>query len=283
MASDSEDEGGFLDRDLADNSKNSSTSYPVASASRCQVSKSLSSLASQHLNDMRITIRHSDEDECCADSGVTNHMFKDYSTFVSYHKCQNSEIRRLHRTPHPGLWYCQIQPNGKNNSGLLTDPMYSLCQHRYMEGCGFFSHYDSDAFLLFPNFTIKVDDTDDCLLYFKAIGNTPNTLPDYVEHRASADEDISDDTALSLIRQPIPDSTARSPLSSSFPPNPPTQKPTDSDMTPTTIPTELDLSPADIEKWTACPLSKRLLTALDKNLSNLPDIGHPTGLHTRTL
>ena len=105
MASDSEDEGGFLDRDLADNSKNSSTSYPVASASRCQVSKSLSSLASQHLNDMRIAIRHSDEDECCADSGVTNHMFKDYSTFVSYHKCHNKTAKLGNSTELPILGY----------------------------------------------------------------------------------------------------------------------------------------------------------------------------------
>lgn len=105
MASDSEDEGGFLDRDLADNSKNSSTSYPVASASRGQVSKSLSSLASQHLNDMRITIRHSDEDECCADSGVTNHMFKDYSTFVSYHKCHNKTAKLGNSTELPILGY----------------------------------------------------------------------------------------------------------------------------------------------------------------------------------
>jgi hypothetical protein len=81
-ASDSEDEGGFLDRDLEGKSNKSSTSYPIASAQRCHVSKYLSSLANRHLQKMRIALKNEDEAECCADSGATNHLFSDYDLRV---------------------------------------------------------------------------------------------------------------------------------------------------------------------------------------------------------
>ena len=130
---------------------------------------------------MRIALKQDDEAVCCADSGATNHMFSDYSTFISYHKCSNKTVKLGDSTELPILGYgtAKFSLNGKIimvRNALhvpgLTDSLYSLRQHRFMEGCGFFSHHDSGAFLLFPTFTIKVDDSVDCLLNFKAIGKT---------------------------------------------------------------------------------------------------------------
>ena len=66
MASDSDDERGFLDRDLEGKNNQSSNFYPVASARRCHVSKSLSSLAHRELHQMKLALRQEDEAECCA-------------------------------------------------------------------------------------------------------------------------------------------------------------------------------------------------------------------------
>jgi hypothetical protein len=115
MASDSDDEGGFLDRDLEGKTNYSSTFYPVASARRCHVLQSLSSLASSHLHKMRIALKQDDEAVCCADSGATNHMFSDYSTFISYHKCSNKTVKLGNSTELPILGYgtAKFSLNGK--------------------------------------------------------------------------------------------------------------------------------------------------------------------------
>jgi hypothetical protein len=91
------------------------TFYSVTSAHRCKISQSLSTLASQYLDKMRIAIRHSEEAECCAESGATNYMFKDYSTFVSYHKCTNKTVKLGDSTELPILGYgtAKFSLNGK--------------------------------------------------------------------------------------------------------------------------------------------------------------------------
>lgn len=248
---------------------------------------------------MRIAIRHSEEAECCAESGATNYMFKDYSTFVSYHKCTNKTVKLGDSTELPILGYgtAKFSLNGKiiavRNAlhvPRLTDPLYSLRQHRFMDSCGFFSHHDSGAFLLFPDFAIKVDDSVDCLLNFKPIGRAPNTPPDYVKPKLSGtstaarpahvvpdDDAISDDAALSLINYTVLDPKAKPQPSSAAPPLTSTQDNVPSDLTTgsytdNTIPQDSVLSPAELAKWTARPLSKRLLTALHHDPTNLPDI-----------
>jgi hypothetical protein len=52
-----------------------------------------------------------------------------------------------------------------------------------MPGCAFFSHFDCGVFLLFPSFSIKIDDSEDCLVNFKAIGTRPSASLAYVEPR----------------------------------------------------------------------------------------------------
>jgi hypothetical protein len=52
-----------------------------------------------------------------------------------------------------------------------------------MPGCSFFSHYDCGAFLVFPSFSIKIDDSEDCLVNFKVIGTRLLASLAYAEPR----------------------------------------------------------------------------------------------------
>jgi len=106
-------------------------------------------------------------------------MFPDYTTFISYRHLHNKVVTLGDGSPLPILGmgtakfsinkHVILIRNALHVPGLLA-PLYSLCQHCLMPGCGFFSHYDCGAFLLVPSFSIKIDDSEDCLVNCKAIG-----------------------------------------------------------------------------------------------------------------
>lgn len=290
LASDSDDDEGYLIREDINN-LNSSSPYCIASARRTAISSTFSAIAKERLHKMKVAIRASDEAVCCADSGATRHMFPDYNTFVSYHKCTNKTVQLGDSTELPILGYgsAKFSLNGhvvlvRNALHVpgLTDPLYSLRQHRFMSGCGFFSHYDSGAFLLFPDFSIKVDDSVDCLLNFKAIGRNKSKPIAYAEPRSSnpafdsarpvhvIEPDDSDDAALSNIQYNIPVPKAKSsPKTTPTIPNTPaaTPDPPAAVVEETTIVDEADLEAASIT-----PLSKRLLSSIHHTPDNLPPI-----------
>eukprot|EP00956_Cyclotella_meneghiniana_P017367 scaffold28205_cov85-Cyclotella_meneghiniana.AAC.4 len=287
LGSDSDDnEGYFLRSDDDDDKPNtSSNNYIVASANRAAVSHQFSSIARHELNTIRVAIRSEDEAACCADSGATKHMFPDYNTFVSsYHKCSNKFVQLGDSTELPihGYGTAKFSLNGhvilvRNALHVpdLTDPLYSLRQHRFMKGCGFFSHYDSGAFLLFPDFTVKVDDRVDCLLNFKAIGRSKSPPIEYAEPRDShpafhaarpahiiPSDDIDDATVMSHIQYNIP-----TPKSSAKSTAPPQSLPSERSPSPTTVIADLELESSALK-----PLSKRLLSSLHSDPQSLPPV-----------
>eukprot|EP00956_Cyclotella_meneghiniana_P014786 scaffold22287_cov36-Cyclotella_meneghiniana.AAC.1 len=238
LASDSDDNEGYFVREDEDKTNSSSTHYSY-SARRATVSKTFSDIARRELRTMKIALKTEDEAVCCADSGATKHMFPDYSTFLSYHKCYNKTVRLGDSTELPILGYgsAKFSLNGhviivRNALHVpgLTDPLYSLRQHRFMQGCGFFSHYDSGAFLLFPEFSVKVDDSVDCLLNFKPIGRNKSKPVEYAEPRTSdpafdfarpahvIPPEEEDDMSLVEYNIPVPKASS----SSSRPSSPPT-------------------------------------------------------------
>eukprot|EP00956_Cyclotella_meneghiniana_P012317 scaffold17507_cov37-Cyclotella_meneghiniana.AAC.4 len=196
LESDSDDDIGLFVPEDSDNPKTNYSSYSIASARRTTVSSMFSNIAQDELKHMTLAAKAPDEAYCCADSGATRHMFPDYNTFVSYHPCHNKTVLLGDSTELPIMGYgtAKFSLNGhvilvRNALHVpgLTDPLYSLRVHRFMKGCGFFSHHDSGASILFPNFAIKIDDQVDCLLHFKAIGRAksiPLALA-YAEPRSS--------------------------------------------------------------------------------------------------
>ena len=133
-----------------------------------------------------------DEDEACADTGATGMMLQDYAAFVSYHKVadQHVELGDDTRLPIAGVGTAKFSLNGKvvrlrdcmHVPGLRA-PLYSLRRHRHLPGCGTFSHFDSGSFVLFPTFSLRVDDSVDHMLSYRSIGRAPHVPCDYVEPR----------------------------------------------------------------------------------------------------
>eukprot|EP00956_Cyclotella_meneghiniana_P028868 scaffold68397_cov20-Cyclotella_meneghiniana.AAC.1 len=285
LGSDSDDDEGYFVRDDEDVKNNtSSNNYIIAHARRAAVSTTFSSIAREELSTIRVALKSADEASCCADSGATKHMFPDYNTFVSYHKCTNKFVQLGDSTELPILGYgtAKFSLNGhvilvRNALHVpdLTDPLYSLRQHRFMKGCGFFSHYDSGAFLLFPDFTIKVDDRVDCLLNFKPIGRAKSSPIEYAEPRQSdpafdlarpahiiPSDDSDDATIMSNISYHVP-----TPKSKHSPtPSPPSLTP-DRPPSPTSVVADLEL-----EQSTLKPLSTRILNSLHSDPNSLPPI-----------
>lgn len=94
LGSDPDDDEGLFVRDDEDYKTNtSSANYIVANARRAAVSTTFSSIARDQLGTIKVAIKADDEATCCADSGATKHMFPDYDTFVSYHKCTNKYVQ----------------------------------------------------------------------------------------------------------------------------------------------------------------------------------------------
>jgi hypothetical protein len=142
-----------------------------------------------------------------------------------------------------------------------------------MAGCGFYSHYDSGAFLLFPTFTIRVDDRVDCLLNFKAIGRDPSEPLSYAEPRFS--DPAFDSARPAHIIEPDPDDDVdHSSITYSIP----TPKTTPTPISTTTPPQSCPSSPQSIldldaqETSAKTPLSQRILHAIHADPSALPPI-----------
>eukprot|EP00956_Cyclotella_meneghiniana_P038384 scaffold153478_cov36-Cyclotella_meneghiniana.AAC.2 len=167
---------------------------------------------------------------------------------------------------------CRItnaQTNTSNSVIPLSFPFWATAQQNLVS-----MSFDSGAFLLFPNFTIKVDDRVDCLLNFKPIGRSKSPPIEYAEPRQSnpafdsarpahliPSDDSDDATILSQIscHVPTPKSTPSSPTTPAQ--TPPEPRPS----SPTTVITDLE-----VEAHTLKPLSNRLLSALHTDPNNLP-------------
>eukprot|EP00956_Cyclotella_meneghiniana_P017958 scaffold29652_cov22-Cyclotella_meneghiniana.AAC.1 len=244
-----------------------------------------STIAREQLQHVQVSKKSTDETYCCADSGATRHMFPDYNTFVSYHPCHNITVQLGDSTELPILGYgtAKFSLNGhvilvRNALHVpdLTDPLYSLRQHRFMQGCGVFSHHDSGAFLLFPDFAIKIDDRVDCLLHFKAIGRQSSPKLAYAEPRSSSPafdaarpahliepDESSDNDDLDKISYHVP-----TPKTSSAPPQsspPPTPSFADS-------PEPTIVEQSDLEASATKPLTKRIMDAIHHNPRDLPPV-----------
>jgi hypothetical protein len=282
--SDSDDDALFDEGCLLSDNNNpsnfSATGYVVASArhtvaTSCNyISSAISATVQHHIKNNAASIAMlTDDAECCADTGATDHMLPDYDAFYSYHKCSGRFVTLGDSTKLPihGFGTAIICLNGKNilirnalHVPALRSPLYSLRRHRLMEGCGFYAHYNDGNFVLFPTFSLQVDDSKDNLISYKPIGRQHIEVLHYAERRCS------------------PPSSAR-PASSTTPtiiPSDDSSVNADRPSSPTSVITDDDLLASSSE-----PLTERLLKTIHTNINNLPPVppsATPSAVEHRT-
>jgi hypothetical protein len=128
------------------------------------------------------------------------------------------------------------------------------------------------SFILFPTFTIKVNDSEDNLVSFKAIGRSPCKRIDYREPKhpqARPAAHLIPDKDIQHISFHIPD-----PKACKLPP-PPIQTPDSPDDS---LPPDADTIAVSGEELTASaskPLTKRMLHAIHDNPSNIQPVPVP--------
>eukprot|EP00956_Cyclotella_meneghiniana_P031975 scaffold85846_cov40-Cyclotella_meneghiniana.AAC.3 len=249
LASDSDDDlGHFIPDDADDKFNSQSAPYTNVSARRAAVPHTFSAIANKELKTMKIALKSADEAVCCADSGATRHMFPDYKTFLSYHKCDNKYVELGDSTRLPILGYgtAKFSLNGHIilvRDALhvpgLTDPLYSLCQQRFMKGCA----------------TTPTIDYAEPRHLFPAFGSARPA------HLIPADTDDDDATVMSNIKFHIP-TPKTTPASSTPEPSQPTRPPS-----PTSVITDLEFGASASE-----PLSQRLLSSIHHDPTQLPPL-----------
>ena len=86
----------------------------------------------------------------CADSGASEEMLPDYSTFKTYHRLNKryDTLGDTKKLPIEGICTAVYTLNGRTiltrnalQIPALRGPLYSLRKHRQRLGCGFYSLY----------------------------------------------------------------------------------------------------------------------------------------------
>ena len=151
-----------------------------------------------------------------ADTGATDHMFPERSSFISYHRSAKSRVRLGNNSFAPilGEGTAIVSLNGKTvmvRDALhvpgLHSPLYSLRAHAKQPGCGFIGDDDlGGVFVYFPTFCLQADTTRDCHLSYAPLGTTVALRDlDYAQPRRRASANAATDaTAASPPAKPRP-------------------------------------------------------------------------------
>ena len=101
-------------------------------------------------NSHRIAIYNNNDTAYCSDSGASEDMFPDYSTFKKYYRLTNRYITLCDTTrlPIEGICNSVYTLNGRTilthnalHITALLGPLYSLRKHRQQPGCSVYSSY----------------------------------------------------------------------------------------------------------------------------------------------
>ena len=102
----------------------------------------------------------------CAESGVSEDMFPEYSTCKTYHRLSNCYATVGFTTSFPvevigtvvyTLNVRTILIHNALHIPALQGPLYSLCKHRQIPGCGVYSSNNYGSYIFFPDFILQVE------------------------------------------------------------------------------------------------------------------------------
>jgi hypothetical protein len=130
-----------------------------------------------------------------ADTGATDQMIPDKSSFISYHLVSGLDVCMGNNSYIPvlGQGTAIFGLNGKRvltrnvlHVPGLAVPLYSLHTHMAQPGCGFFGSESSRFLIYFPTFVLSMDTLVYCHLSYKPLGSCapPGTLH-YAQPRRS--------------------------------------------------------------------------------------------------
>jgi hypothetical protein len=114
-----------------------------------------------------------------ANSGATNHMFPDKSTFISYRLITNLQVWMGSKSflPVLGRGLAVISLNGQRilvrntlHVPSIVVPLYSLRAHFAQPGCSFIGAFGVGILVYFPTFISSVNTSEDCHLAFESLG-----------------------------------------------------------------------------------------------------------------
>ena len=126
----------------------------------------------------------------CADSGASEDIFPDYSTFKTYHCISNicATLEDTNRLPIEGIGTVVYTLNGCTilirkylHIPALRGPLYSLRKYRQIPVCGVYSSYKDGSYLFFPDFILQVEDSYDDIFSYRPLGTSHQGPIDYIE------------------------------------------------------------------------------------------------------
>ena len=135
-----------------------SSRFPLTAP--CSVSQAII-----HSHTNKIALYNKSNTAYCADSRASEDMFPDYSVFNTYHRLSNryAILGDTIRLPIDGIGTAVYTLNGCTiltcnalHVTVLCGPIYSLCQHHQIPGCGVYSSYKYGSYLFFPDFILQL-------------------------------------------------------------------------------------------------------------------------------
>ena len=142
-----------------------------------------------------IAMYNKNDKACCADSGASEDMFPDYSTFKTYHRLTNRYVTLgdTKRLTIEGIGTAVYTLNGRTiltcnalHIPALRGPLYSLHKQRQQTGCGVYSSYKDESYLFFPGFILQVEDSYNNIVSYRSLGASYKGSIDYIEPKATS-------------------------------------------------------------------------------------------------
>ena len=137
----------------------------------------------------KIALYNNTDTVCCAESGASEDMFHDYSTFKFYHHISNryATLVETNRPPIEVICTTVYTLNGRTiltcNALHITDlrgPLYYLLKQRQRPGCGVYSSYKDGSYLLLTDFILQVEDSYDNIVSYRPLGKSYQGTIDYI-------------------------------------------------------------------------------------------------------
>ena len=170
-------------------------SYKTASARFLSTSLHSVSKAITCANSHRIAMYNKKDTACCSDSGSSEDIFPDYSTFKTYHRITNrcATLGNTTKLPIEGIGTALYTLYGRTiltrnalHIPALRGSLYSLCKHHQRPGFGVYSSYKDGSYLFFPDFILQVEDSYDNIVSYRSLGASYKGPIDYIEPKATS-------------------------------------------------------------------------------------------------
>ena len=122
-------------------------------------------------------------------------MFPDYSTFNTYHRIsyRYATLGDTTRLPIEGIGTAIYTLHGRtiltcNALHILTlrCHLYSLRKHFQRPGCVVYSSYKDESYLLFPDFILQLEYSDDNIVSYRSLDASYQGPIDYIEPKSTS-------------------------------------------------------------------------------------------------